>query len=72
MRRGSRVDFVVNPAFETGMSSSLRTGVEYALEHWPTADGLLIALGDQPLAGTGIVEVLVERFRSARTRGSGH
>lgn len=62
---GSR--FVVNPEFATGMSSSLRKGVEYALEHWPTADGLLIALGDQPLTGqgTGIVEVLVEHFRRA-------
>lgn len=60
--------FVVNPEFATGMSSSLRRGVEYALEHWPTADGLLIALGDQPLnglAGTGIVEVLIEHFRRA-------
>jgi len=56
--------FVVNAAFASGMSSSLRAGVEYVLEHWPAVDGLLIALGDQPLAGSGIVEVLVERFRS--------
>jgi len=56
--------FVVNAAFESGMSSSLRAGVEYALEHWRAADGVLIALGDQPLAGSGIVELLVERFRS--------
>lgn len=63
--------FVVNPAFESGMSSSLRRGVEYALEHWPTADGLLIALGDQPLTGTGtgIVEVLVEHFRRPPNQG---
>ena len=61
--------FVVNAAFATGMSSSLRTGVEYALEHWHTADGLLVALGDQPLAGSGIVEVLVEHFRCAREHG---
>lgn len=53
---GSR--FVVNPEFARGMSSSLRTGVQYALEHWPAADGLLVALGDQPLAGSGIVEAL--------------
>lgn len=57
--------FVVNDAFASGMSSSLRRGVHYVLEHWPSADGLLIALGDQPLAGGGIVEQLVERFRSA-------
>jgi molybdenum cofactor cytidylyltransferase len=56
--------FVVNAEFASGMSTSLRTGVEYVLERWPTADGLLIALGDQPVAGTGIVEVLVDHFRS--------
>ena len=55
--------FVVNPAFASGMSGSLRTGVAYAIEHWRTAEGLLIALGDQPLAGSGIVEVLVEHFQ---------
>jgi molybdenum cofactor cytidylyltransferase len=56
--------FVMNAEFASGMSTSLRTGVEYVLERWPTADGLLIALGDQPVAGTGIVEVLVDHFRS--------
>ena len=61
--------FVVNPAFASGMSSSVRTGVEYALEHWQTADGLLIALGDQPVPGMGIVECLVERFRSPPDEG---
>ena len=55
--------FVVNADFASGMSTSLRTGVEYALDHWPAADGLLIALGDQPVAGTGILELLVEHFR---------
>ena len=57
--------FVMNASFATGMSSSLRAGVEYALEHWRTASGLLIALGDQPLAGSGIVEAMVERFQRA-------
>jgi len=61
--------FVVNSAFETGMSSSLRAGVAYALEHWPATDALLIALGDQPLAGSGIVDVLVEHFRRLPNEG---
>lgn len=61
--------FVVNPDFASGMSSSLRAGVEYALGQWRMADGLLIALGDQPLAGSGIVEVLVEHFRRAPDGG---
>ena len=61
--------FVVNDAYASGMSSSLVTGVQYALRHWPSADGLVIALGDQPLVGTGILEVLVERFRSVPDEG---
>ena len=61
--------FVVNPAFASGMSSSLRTGVEHALAQWASAEGVLIALGDQPLAGSGIVEVLVEHFRNVPDRG---
>ena len=61
--------FVVNPAFQSGMSSSLRTGVEQALAQWASAEGLLIALGDQPLAGTGIVEVLVDHFRNPPDHG---
>lgn len=62
--------FVVNPKFATGMSSSLRTGVEYVLEHWPAAEGLLVALGDQPLAGSGIVEALAGHFLGAVEQGS--
>ena len=61
--------FVVNRAFASGMSSSLRTGVEYALAQWADAEGVLIALGDQPLAGTGIVEVLLDHFRNVPDRG---
>ena len=62
--------FVVNPEFATGMSSSLRAGVAYAVDRWRTADGLLVALGDQPLAGSGIVEVLVDHFRRAPEQGT--
>jgi molybdenum cofactor cytidylyltransferase len=61
--------FVVNPAYGSGMSSSLVAGVQYALQHWPSADGLVIALGDQPVVGMGIVEVLVARFRSPPGEG---
>ena len=62
--------FVMNLEFATGMSSSLRTGVQYALEHWPAAEGLLVALGDQPLAGSGIVESLISHFPRVAERGA--
>jgi molybdenum cofactor cytidylyltransferase len=61
--------FVVNAAYASGMSSSLVVGVQYALQHWPSAAGFVIALGDQPVVGMGIVEVLVERFRSPPDEG---
>ena len=61
--------FVVNEAYASGMSSSLVAGVQYALRQWPSADGLLIALGDQPVVGMGVVEMLVERFRSLPDEG---
>ncbi|HEY7232987.1 MAG TPA: NTP transferase domain-containing protein [Gemmatimonadaceae bacterium] len=56
---GLDVQFAVNDAYASGMSSSLRTGVSEAIRLWPELETLLIALGDQPLAGMGIVESLL-------------
>jgi molybdenum cofactor cytidylyltransferase len=56
---GLDVRFVVNAQYASGMSSSLRTGVSEAIRLWPTAEALLIALGDQPLTGTGILEAVL-------------
>jgi molybdenum cofactor cytidylyltransferase len=57
---GLDVEFAVNPDYASGMSSSLRVGVAAAVGRWSDAESLLIALGDQPLAGTGVVESLVK------------
>jgi molybdenum cofactor cytidylyltransferase len=65
---GLDVAFVVNEGFATGMSSSLRIGVDEAVRRWPDSEGVLIALGDQPLFGTAIIEVLLECF-ATRERG---
>lgn len=47
---GLPVEIAVNPDWETGMGSSIRTGVEYILQttadQW---DGIFISLVDQPL-----------------------
>jgi molybdenum cofactor cytidylyltransferase len=58
---GLALEFVTNADYASGMSSSLRTGVGEAMRLWPEARGLLIALGDQPLGGTGIIEAVVRR-----------
>jgi molybdenum cofactor cytidylyltransferase len=59
---GLDVAFVLNEAFASGLSSSLRVGVEEVARRWPNSEGLMIALGDQPLVGTGIVAALLERL----------
>jgi molybdenum cofactor cytidylyltransferase len=56
---GLDLHFAFNSAFASGMSSSLRTGVSEAIRLWPELETLLIALGDQPLVGTGIIEGLL-------------
>lgn len=68
---GIDVEFVENTAYESGMGSSLKTGVESAMRRWPESDGVLIALGDQPLGGKGIVDALVRQFeQSSREEAS--
>lgn len=62
--------FVKNGEYATGMSSSLRVGVAEATRLWPDSDGLLIALGDQPMGGTGIIERLVTTFVGLGSAGS--
>jgi molybdenum cofactor cytidylyltransferase len=59
---GLAVGFVINPDYASGMSSSLRVGVADAVGRWPDVEGVLIALGDQPLLGTGIIESLVRQL----------
>ncbi|HEV8233664.1 MAG TPA: nucleotidyltransferase family protein [Gemmatimonadaceae bacterium] len=63
---GLDVRFVINEEYATGLSSSLRIGVSQATRVWPTDDALLIALGDQPLTGSGVLESIL---RTVAERG---
>lgn len=65
---GLGVVIATNTDHASGMSSSLRLGVEAAMHRWPDAAALLIALGDQPLIGTGIVETLVRHVGERKER----
>jgi molybdenum cofactor cytidylyltransferase len=67
---GLDVRFVLNAGYAAGMSGSLRAGVEEVKRQWPDAASLLIALGDQPLLGSGIIEELTKRFRVETERAS--
>lgn len=60
---GSRpVGIVQNPAWETGLASSLRVGLD-ALTRLSKADGALVFLGDQPAVRADVVTALIEKHR---------
>jgi molybdenum cofactor cytidylyltransferase len=61
---GLGVRTTTNAAYASGMSSSLRVGVE-ALR--PTTDAALVALADQLGVGPAIVDRLIERYRADRS-----
>jgi CTP:molybdopterin cytidylyltransferase MocA len=52
----------VNPAWTEGLGSSLRTGVESALEHSPQLSALVVALADQPGLPPRHVEQMIKRY----------
>jgi len=67
--QGLPVRVVMNAAYETGLSSSLRTGVEAAMPLEPHVTGLLVALADQPITDPAIVDAVVAAFRKASDGG---
>jgi len=61
------VHLVHNPDWESGMGSSIATGVKH-LRYWhPAAEGCLITLVDQPLVTISTLEALMNAFRTNRT-----
>lgn len=59
---GLPVHLAVNPAWNEGLGSSLRVGVEAALEQLPQLDALIIALADQPALPARHLEALIRKF----------
>lgn len=59
---GSPVQFVENPGWARGLSSSLHCGIA-ALP--ADAEAVVVALGDQPLMDPRIVTAVIERWRTA-------
>lgn len=62
---GAPLSFDVNPAFESGQSTSVRAAVNAARE--AGADAVLVALGDMPHVAPSTVDRLVEAYE----RGAG-
>ena len=55
--RGPKVKLVMNPNYHRGMSTSIRRGVQ-AVDR--KNDGILIALGDQPVLRTKTINALIQ------------
>ncbi|OPX83731.1 MAG: Nicotine blue oxidoreductase [Pelotomaculum sp. PtaB.Bin104] len=60
---GCPVKVVLNCAFATGQSSSLKAGLA-VLDH--STQAVLFALGDQPLVDTRTINLVLKRYQSAR------
>jgi len=61
--RKPKVKTVVNPFFNSGMSTSIRRGL-WAIH--PGCHGVLIALGDQPLLKTRTINGLIHAFEKGK------
>jgi len=55
------VDIVTNPDYKTGMLSSVRCGLRVVLQQ---AEGVMVALGDQPAITSSLVDEMLEAFRT--------
>lgn len=51
-----------NAGWETGMASSIKTGVSELLVLYPSLDALLLTVCDQPFLNTGIMTSLIVEF----------
>lgn len=64
-RSGKRVKVVTNPDYRRGMSSSIRWGLKHLS---PDCEGILIALGDQPLLKSQTINALVKAFGREKSK----
>jgi len=58
-----RLQILINPDYQEGMSRSLRFGIDHIRKLFPSA---MILLGDQPLIDANLIDHLVYRFRSSQ------
>ena len=60
-----KIPFVLNEAYENGMSSSIQCGLTYLLSHFPQVNMVLILLADQPKINTEHISALLHKIRSS-------
>jgi molybdenum cofactor cytidylyltransferase len=60
--RHARLKTVINPYYTDGMSVSIQWGLKEIKDQFPS---IMIILGDHPLLKPGIIDLLLNRFRSS-------
>lgn len=60
------VTVAINHAWESGMASSVVCGIEALQHHHPTADGVLVALVDQPLVPLSHYQAIISGFQRGK------
>ena len=58
--RHQKLQTVVNPDYKTGMSASLKFGLNSIKDQYPS---IMIMLGDQPLIGVQTIDRMIDAFR---------
>ncbi|MDA4124488.1 MAG: nucleotidyltransferase family protein [Thaumarchaeota archaeon] len=58
-----RARIVLNPAYEQGLGSSLRVGIDVVD---PRASAAVVALGDQPLVSVTTIDSMLQRYSETR------
>ena len=61
------VDFVYNPSYMMGMTTSIKTGISASSKN---SDGYMICLSDLPFAETSDFNILLRAFSSFRVKGN--
>ena len=64
----SKLAIINNPDYQQGMSTSLRKGIETLMTSYPTVNGALIVLGDQPLMTAHILDSMIEAKQTTDKR----
>jgi molybdenum cofactor cytidylyltransferase len=62
-----KIPFVLNEAYENGMSSSIQCGLTNLLSHFPQINMVLILLADQPKINTEHISALLHKVRSSKS-----
>jgi len=57
-------DIIVNRLWPRGMGTSIRAGMKYLMRRDPDTDSVIIAVCDQPLLSTQVIQSIIEKYRS--------